>query len=497
MSQQGILGDVTSPNADIETLTGNVGGPVGPDGAFNVNVVGSAPITTSGNPGTNTLTIDTDGSVATTYSTDLGSATPSSDNLNVFGDLPQGSLTSGAGDTITITNSNSTTIQRGVIRTATDGQTLTGVLTDRAVTPSSLSAKLGSQTNRGVPFGNGSSMEMGWTNALTDGQLIIGNTGSDPAAANLTSTDSSVTITNGASSIDLSVPSGPAEKIIFEVVKGSPGTINPFQAIYLSGFNNGMGLSEVELAQSNSPSTMPCIGLAIDTITNSTSGNVICIGRLDGIDTSSFSILDQLYISSSTAGALTPTRPTGATNLIQVIGEVARVNPSNGVMEVFGGGILTRTPNTSQNNAIIGDSNNQPLNTPFVNGIGSSWTITPGTSITLDVTGGGLTWTEITGTSQALLVNNGYIANNAGLVTLTLPATAVIGDIIKIDGKGTGGWNIAQNAGQTIHFLGQDTTTGGGGSLASTTRYDCVTLRCFTANTDWIVESLGGNLTVV
>jgi len=43
---------------DIETLTGNSGGPVGPDGAFNINVVGDGvTIDVAGNPGTNTLTI--------------------------------------------------------------------------------------------------------------------------------------------------------------------------------------------------------------------------------------------------------------------------------------------------------------------------------------------------------------------------------------------------------------------------------------------------------
>lgn len=106
-------------------------------------------------------------------------------------------------------------------------------------------------------------------------------------------------------------------------------------------------------------------------------------------------------------------------------------------------------------------------------------------------------WTEITvvGPTQ-MLVNNGYIPNNVGVVGLTLPATAVLGDFIKVDGKGTGGWNIGQNAGQTIHFLSQDTTTGAGGSLASTNRYNCITLRCITANTDFVVEAITGNLTV-
>lgn len=120
-----------------------------------------------------------------------------------------------------------------------------------------------------------------------------------------------------------------------------------------------------------------------------------------------------------------------------------------------------------------------------------------GSTLTISVSGTGLSWTEVTGTSQAMAVNNGYVANNAGLVTLTLPATAAIGATIQIAGKGAGLWIIAQNAGQVIHFGASDTTTGVGGSLAATLRYDCVEITCITANTDWIVTSVIGNLTVV
>jgi len=129
---------------------------------------------------------------------------------------------------------------------------------------------------------------------------------------------------------------------------------------------------------------------------------------------------------------------------------------------------------------------------------GSGINITNGAgSITIASTGGGVGWTEVTGATQALAVNNGYILNNAGLVTATLPATASVGDTIEIVGKGAGGWLIAQNAGQTIHFISSDTTTGVGGSLASTVQYDCVELVCITANTDFVVKDSVGNITVV
>ena len=111
--------------------------------------------------------------------------------------------------------------------------------------------------------------------------------------------------------------------------------------------------------------------------------------------------------------------------------------------------------------------------------------------------GGGITWNTVSGTSQSAVVNNGYITNNASLVTVTLPSTAAVGDMVEVAGKGAGGWKVAQNASQVIHMDGVDSTTGTGGSLASTVKYDAVRLLCITANTDWLVLSGIGNLTVV
>lgn len=166
------------------------------------------------------------------------------------------------------------------------------------------------------------------------------------------------------------------------------------------------------------------------------------------------------------------------------------LNPLNSVVPI--GGVATLTgnsggavPPTAGNINIIGTG-------------GASVAGNPGTStLTISVSGTGLSWTEVTGTSASMAVNSGYIANNAGLVTLTLPATSAIGDTIQVTGKGVGLWRIAQNAGQTIHFGSSDTTTGVAGSLSSILRYDCVEITCITANTDWIVTSVLGNLTVV
>lgn len=144
----------------------------------------------------------------------------------------------------------------------------------------------------------------------------------------------------------------------------------------------------------------------------------------------------------------------------------------------------------------IGSTGANPTLATLTAGTGITITNAAG-SITINGTGGGMTWTEVLGTSQAMAADNGYITNNGALVTCTLPATAAIGQSIEVQGKGAGLWKIAQNLGQTIHFGTSDTTPGVGGSLAATNRYDCIHLRCITANTDFAVHSSLGNITVV
>lgn len=97
----------------------------------------------------------------------------------------------------------------------------------------------------------------------------------------------------------------------------------------------------------------------------------------------------------------------------------------------------------------------------------------------------GFSWDMITATSSPMVSNVGYISNNAGLVTLTLPTTSSIGDEIAISGYGAGGWSIAQGASQLIHIGSSASTTGVGGSVASTNRYDSLRLVCVANNLEW------------
>lgn len=138
-------------------------------------------------------------------------------------------------------------------------------------------------------------------------------------------------------------------------------------------------------------------------------------------------------------------------------------------------------------------------NVTFVNGAGMD-SVGGTNTITFNATGGGYTWNLLdTGTTaQAIAVNNIYVPTAATSVTLTLPTTAAFGEIFGVSGYGSGGWIIAQNVLQSIIFNSNSiTTTGTGGSLASTLPSDFIMIVCLVANTTFKMISSTGNITIV
>jgi hypothetical protein len=109
-----------------------------------------------------------------------------------------------------------------------------------------------------------------------------------------------------------------------------------------------------------------------------------------------------------------------------------------------------------------------------------------------------LPFTVITSLFLQMVTNNGYAANNAGQVTLVLPVTFAVGDIIEVAAFGAGGFQITQNAAQQIVVGIQSTTIGITGTVTSTQVGDSLVMKGIVANTSlMVIGGVQGNLLIV
>lgn len=106
----------------------------------------------------------------------------------------------------------------------------------------------------------------------------------------------------------------------------------------------------------------------------------------------------------------------------------------------------------------------------------------------------GLSTVSVTGSTQAIAVSTSYINNpSSARCVYTLPSTAAVGDRFEIVGKSdTYGWQIAQNASQTIQYGNLTTTAGTSDGLLGVDTRAVVQIVCVTANLAFEVTSFVG-----
>lgn len=471
-----------TPPGTVETLTGNSGGPVGPTGN-NIDVLGGNNITVTGNPGTSTLTVDVTGT--TNHSLLAGNASGSITSLGVAtnGQLPIGSTganpvlsTLTAGSNVTITNgAGSITINSfGEAGTVTEIDGDTGTAVGPVI------------TFTGVPAGGTVTFE-----------------GNNASGVSLHVTDASFnTVIGGASLMNLLA--GGSDNTYVGYGNGRALAINGDDNIAIGvGLFNNLTTGDANIAIGVAALTAVAEGIAnvaigsnalaannddhniaigMNALTNATGASNIAIGYQAGIGLVTGS--SNIYLHDSgidnDASTLRVGTAAGATPLSKAfiggidgvnIGSVAKVVTMSATGDQLGTATITA---------------------------GAGISVTPGANTITIASTAGDTWSIITA-DQSAVAGNGYICNKAGLLTLTLPATSVAGDIIEVTGMNTNlGWKIAQNAGQQIHYGAANTTVGVTGSLASALTYDAVKIVCNVAgaSAEWIVLSSVGVLTI-
>jgi hypothetical protein len=154
----------------------------------------------------------------------------------------------------------------------------------------------------------------------------------DTAVQTIASTDGSVTIT-GTTAIDLSVAvAGSTSNVLLPVRNTTGATLTKGTAVYISGATGQLSTVSKAIATGDATSAQT-LGLVTANIANNSNGNVTLIGTITNIDTSAYTDGQQLYLSPTTAGTLTATKPY-APNHIVYMAVVEHAHPSQGKLFV-------------------------------------------------------------------------------------------------------------------------------------------------------------------
>lgn len=359
----------------LKYLRGNIGGQIGADLKDEILIKGedSSPIVTAGNSETHTLLIQI---------------------------------------------KDSTTIQKGVLSLASSSETNRGTVSTKAITPSTLKTKLGTQTDKAIPYGDGDENPIKWSRALTDGEVMIGSTSGDPQPAEITSSDGSLSVVSGSNTIDLKTGAKIPTEIVCEQNTATPSS-------------NRINLFGDDL---------------IDTVAQ---GNTININTKP-------SVLHQVQIGGN--------RPILPANHTLIFRDTAFTYVS-----LVRGGVAVNAKQTLAS-AIQADDGNTATASGhkfLLKGGKGCETKASGNQITLDVTdaGGGLKLTFSTAQVNNMLTKKGYVSDYSGSATaqFKLPTVAARGDMVSVSAGLSSKVRITQNSGDKITIGSNSTTSGTSG----------------------------------
>jgi hypothetical protein len=131
----------------------------------------------------------------------------------------------------------------------------------------------------------------------------------------------------------------------FVKIKNETGdTLYRGNTVYIVDGHNA-NVANVALAKSNSPNTMPCIGVIHDDISDQNEGVAVAYGKVQNVNTGGFTEGEIVYVSNTNAGSIMNSKPFGASDLIQNVGICVKADSSHGVIFVTGVGRSNDIPN--------------------------------------------------------------------------------------------------------------------------------------------------------
>lgn len=222
----------------------------------------------------------------------------------------------------------------------------------------------------------------------------------------------------------------PAHELRMIAHNASGVTIPNGTPVYISGATGD--IPNIDSARADNAATMPARGIVQGDIANGGDGHIVVAGGIQKLNTSAYSVHDELYIAAT--GGFTTTKPTG-TNLIQKIGEITRVNPSNGEIEVGGAGRTNDIPNIASAYFWLG------------NGSGVGTAVTMSNDATMDNAGVVTIGTDVindthinwgTGANQVSIIDvpaeNWKVIYSNGTGVITELALGSAGEVLKSNG---------------------------------------------------------------
>jgi hypothetical protein len=254
------------------------------------------------------------------------------------------------------------------------------------------------------------------TNNEVDANFVNLNTELVGKVATIASADGSVAIT-GTTAIDLSVAvTGSTSNVLLPVRNTTGATLTKGTAVYISGATGQISTVSKAIATSDATSAQT-LGLVTANISNNSNGDVTLIGAITNIDTSAYTDGQQLYLSPTTAGTLTATKPHAPSHMVYMA-VVEHAHPTQGKLFV-------KVQNSYEMDELHDVSAQSPTNgqTLVYNSTTDLWekntvSLTAGVNGTLPVANGG------TGTSTL----TGYI-KGSGTSAFTASSTIPASDI--------------------------------------------------------------------
>lgn len=160
------------------------------------------------------------------------------------------------------------------------------------------------------------------------GQIDFNTTGVADAVARLTWNDTDGTLNLGLKGGNVVLQIGQEE--VLRVLNTTGSTLTSGQVVYIVGASGSR--PTVALAQANDePTSTKVIGIVTETIANNAQGFVTTAGLVRDLNTSAFAEGAVLWLSATTPGAITSTKPT-APNHGVLVGYCVRSNASNGII---------------------------------------------------------------------------------------------------------------------------------------------------------------------